>query len=269
MSDRGPQFVGYFWKTVCKVLNIQQHLSTAYQPETDGSTERANQSLEEYLRFFTNYHQSDWAEWLPIAEFALNNRTSSATNTSPFFAEHGYHGSIGFQAIPEITGLPTPAQNGLAYTDKLQRMLPAMQQAMSSAQARYETQANWTRDATPKYQIGDSVWLDLRNYSTDCPSKKLDVKNAQFKVTQVVSPHAYWLDTPGNIHNVFHVSLLRPVANNPLPSQYMDDTKLPAIQGELGHEEWQIEEISDSKLDRRGHGQPRRKYLVKWQGYHT
>ena len=113
------------------------------------------------------------------------------------------------------------------------------------------------------------MWLDLRNYSTDRPSKKLDVKNAQFKVTQVVSPHTYWLDTPRNIHNVFHVSLLRPVANNPLLSQYMDDTELPAIQGELDHEEWQIEEISDSKLDRHGHGQPRRKYLVKWQGYHT
>ena len=113
------------------------------------------------------------------------------------------------------------------------------------------------------------MWLDLRSYSTNCPSKKLDVKNAQLKVTQVVSPHTYWLDTSGNIHNIFHVSLLHPVANNPLLSQYMDDTKLPAIQEELGHEEWQIEEISDSKLDRRGCGQLRRKYLVKWQGYHT
>ena len=93
-----------------------------------------------------------------------------------------------------------------------------MQQAMSSAQARYETQANCTRDAAPKYQIGNSVWLDLRNYSTDHPSKKLDVKNAQFKVIQVVSPHTYWLDTSGNIHNIFHVSLLHPVANNPLLS---------------------------------------------------
>ena len=99
MSDQDPQFVGYFWKTICKVLNIQQHLSTAYQPETDGSTKHANQSLEEYLQFFTNYHQSDWAEWLPIAELALINRTFSATNTSPFFAEHGYYGSIAFQAI--------------------------------------------------------------------------------------------------------------------------------------------------------------------------
>ena len=30
ISDQGPQFVSHFWKTVCKVLNIQQHLSTAY-----------------------------------------------------------------------------------------------------------------------------------------------------------------------------------------------------------------------------------------------
>ena len=112
------------------------------------------------------------------------------------------------------------------------------------------------------------MWLDLRNYSTNHPSKKLDVKNAQFKVTQVVSPQAYWLDTSGNIHNIFHISFLHLVANNPLLSQYMDDTKLPAIQGELSHEEWQIEEISDSKLDRCGHRQPRRKYLVKWQRYH-
>ena len=73
------------------------------------------------------------------------------------------------------------------------------------------------------------MWLDLRNYSTDCPSKKLDVKNTQFKVTQVVSPHTYQLDTSGNIHNIFHISLLRSVVNNPLLSQYVYDTKLPAI----------------------------------------
>ncbi len=248
--------MGYFWKTVCKVLNIQQCLSTAYQPETDGAMERANQCLEEYLRFFTNYHQTDWAEWLPIAEFALNNRTSSVTNTSPFFAEHGYNGSIGFQALPEGITLPTPARNGLAYMEKLQRMLPALQQAMSSAQAHYEAQTNRTRDAAPRYQVGDPVWLDLRNYSTDRPSKKLDAKNACFKITQVVSPHAYRLDTPGGIHNVFHVSLLRPAANNPLPSQYMDETKPPAIQGDEGEEEWQVEEILDSKWERRGRGPP-------------
>ena len=89
---------------------------------------------------------------------------------------------------------------------------------MLSAQARYKVQTNWTRDAAPQYQMGDKVWLDLHHYSTDHPSKKLDAKNGRFTVTQVVSPHAYQLDTSGGIHNIFHVSLLHPAAANLLPS---------------------------------------------------
>ena len=80
--------------------------------------------------------------------------------------------------------------------------------------------------------------------------------------------HTYQLDTSGNIHNIFYISLLHLVVDNSLLSQYIDDTEPPAIQGELSHKEWQIEEISDSKLDRCSHGQLRKKYLVKWQGYH-
>ena len=213
--------------------------------------------MEEYLQFFTNYHQSDWADWLPIAEFALNNCTSSATNTSPFFAEHGYNRSIRFQPLPELTQhLPTPVRDGLAYTEKLQQMLPALQQVMLSAQACYKVQTNQTRDAAPRYQMGDKVWLDLHHYSTDHPSKKLDAKNGWFTVTQVVSPHAYWLHTPGGIHNIFHISLLHPAAANLLPSQYVNDTELPAILGEDNEDEWQVEEITDSKWERCGHGQP-------------
>jgi len=56
-------------------------------------------------------------------------------------------------------------------------------------------------------------------------------------------------------------------ADNPLPSQYVDETEPPAIQNEEGEDEWQVEKIVDSKWERRGRGQPRRKYLVKWQGY--
>lgn len=52
---------------------------TAFHPQTDGQTERWNQEVEQYLRAFTNYRQDDWAEYLPIAEFALNSREHSVT----------------------------------------------------------------------------------------------------------------------------------------------------------------------------------------------
>ena len=37
-------------------------MSTAYHPQTDGQTERANRTLDEMLRAYVNYHQDDWDE---------------------------------------------------------------------------------------------------------------------------------------------------------------------------------------------------------------
>ena len=36
ISDRGPQFDSQVWKQLCKDLQIEQKMSTAYHPETDG-----------------------------------------------------------------------------------------------------------------------------------------------------------------------------------------------------------------------------------------
>jgi hypothetical protein len=35
---------------------------TAYQPQTDGQTERVNQTLEHYLRVHCEHRQNDWAD---------------------------------------------------------------------------------------------------------------------------------------------------------------------------------------------------------------
>jgi transposase InsO family protein len=47
--DRDPQFTAQFTKELCKQLKIDQNLSTAYHPQTDGQSERANQRVEQYL----------------------------------------------------------------------------------------------------------------------------------------------------------------------------------------------------------------------------
>ena len=91
VSDRGKLFVSKFWSSFCKLLGIKSNLSTAYHPETDGQTERVNQTLEQYIRLYTNYQQDDWVSLLPLAEFAYNNTLHSATQVSPFFANKGYH----------------------------------------------------------------------------------------------------------------------------------------------------------------------------------
>ena len=89
VSDRGPQFASEFTKTIQKGLGIETALSTAHHPQTDGQTERLNQTLETYLRIFTSYHQNDWVGLIPYAEFAYNNQKHSSTGWSPFFITQG------------------------------------------------------------------------------------------------------------------------------------------------------------------------------------
>jgi hypothetical protein len=62
----------------------------AFHPQTDGQTERMNAVMEQYLRAHVNYVQDDWAEWLPLVEFAANNQASETTGSSPFFANKGF-----------------------------------------------------------------------------------------------------------------------------------------------------------------------------------
>ena len=73
------------------LLDIKQKLSTAFHPETDGQTERVNQSLEQYLRMFSNYKQNNWSELLSMVEFLYNNSITSATGLSFFYTNYGYY----------------------------------------------------------------------------------------------------------------------------------------------------------------------------------
>ena len=55
VSDRGPQFAAELMKELNRMLGIRTKLSTAFHPQTDGQTERMNQELEQYLRFFIEH----------------------------------------------------------------------------------------------------------------------------------------------------------------------------------------------------------------------
>ena len=59
ISDRDPQFTSHFTKAVCEATGIQQNISTAFHPRTDGQTEPMNQWVETYLRQFVKERQND------------------------------------------------------------------------------------------------------------------------------------------------------------------------------------------------------------------
>ena len=134
---------------------------------------------------------------------------------------------------------------------------------MTHAQQVQEEATNRHRQQSPSYKVGDKVWLNLTNIRTNRTTKKLDAKHAKFTIIKVIGSHSYKLDTPPGLHPVFHSRLLRPAANDPLPSQVQDDTQpLPRLVGD--EKEYDIEEILDEKVIRRGRNRKEvRRFLVK------
>ncbi len=257
ISDRGHLFISKFWSSLCDALDITSNLSTAYHPETDGQTERVNQSLEQYLRLFVNYQQDDWVQQLPIAEFVYNNTPHSATGVSPFFANKGYHPRLTIQ-LDDI-----PSHEAHRVAADLKALHQHLREQIQVANEAYANFADRKRDPTPSWPLGTLVWLDLRNVKTKRPAKKLDFKrHGPFPITAQVSSHAYRLKLPATmkgIHDVFHVSLLEKVADDPYPQRQQPPPPPIEIDGE---DHYVVADIVDSRK-RRG----RVYYLVRWAGY--
>jgi hypothetical protein len=268
VSDRGSLFVSEFWKAVCHRLRVSVDLSTAYHPESDGQTEIANAYLEQYLRHYIDYSQQDWVEWLPLAEFAANNAVSSSTGITPFFANHGFHPRMSFgppRALNAAASAHIRQQHtdGTEFASKMEEILDVLRTNLRDAQARYEAFANKTRVAAPAYRVGDMVFLDTRNLTTERLTKKFDHKwIGPFKITRVWTHH-YEVALPhelSTIHRRFHTSLLRPAPTDPFPGQYNPPPPPIAID-ENGEKLWAIDAILASKRVGR-----RFDYEILWRG---
>jgi hypothetical protein len=78
ISDRDRIFTSSFWKELFKLAGVELHMSSSYHPQSDGQTERLNQSMETFLRCFVNACPSKWSQWLAAAEFWYNASPHSA-----------------------------------------------------------------------------------------------------------------------------------------------------------------------------------------------
>ena len=265
-SDRGSNWVGDFWTHLCKSVGIEQRISTAFHPETDGSTERMNQEVLAYLRAFISYAQYEWPQMLPSAMLAINNR-DNVIGLSPFFLTHGYHAEPVAQIhIPSKIKLSSPEKRADNFVKRILDAQEYAQAAMASAQQRMEVSANKKREPQISYKKGDLVWLKLKNIQTPQLSKKLSWVNAKYRVIKVVSPHVVELDVPSGIWPKFHVELLKRDPQNPLPSQISKDKQPPPLVNSDGMEEQYVERIIRAEKRRRGRGH-HRLLLVKWKGF--
>jgi hypothetical protein len=90
ISVRDPRFMSDFWKPLFRAVGTKLNISTSYHPQTDGQTERVNQTWEQVIRCYMNPLHDDWVQHLTNVEFAINAAVSTSTTMSPFKATLGF-----------------------------------------------------------------------------------------------------------------------------------------------------------------------------------
>ncbi|OWZ19856.1 Reverse transcriptase-RNase H-integrase [Phytophthora megakarya] len=162
LSDRDSKFTSLFWKKLCELFKVEQKLTTAFRPQSDGVTERLNQTLENYLRAFSNADSDDWDEQISLAEFAYNARFQAAIQMSPFEADIGY-----IPRTPATLNLPSQPSQTTKHSQFILRqsdLLAKARRCIAVAQDRMADQFNKNR-RQQTFQMGDEVLLSGENLS--------------------------------------------------------------------------------------------------------
>ena len=126
VSDIDVRFTGHFWRQIFAKLHVSFNMSSCDHPQTNGQTERVNQILEDMLCAYVSDKQSDWDTYLPLLEFAYNNRPHWATGLSPFELNYGMSlpalATTGIsQKCPSVAEFLSSIQHNLQFAkDKLQ-----------------------------------------------------------------------------------------------------------------------------------------------------
>jgi hypothetical protein len=257
VSDRDPRFTSEFWSELCYYAKVKRRLSTAFHPQTDGQTERQNQTLQEYLRAFCSECQTEWAKRLPIAEFAYNNAYRNDLNTSPFYTVLGYHPSFRYDAGDSAFEGEVPAAK-----ERIQRIHDLRESFQKRLEQASQSRAIYynKKHQPMKFKKGDLVLVSTKNLRTRSASRKMTQRfMGPFRVDEPVGTQAYrvHLPTTMRIHNVFHVSALEPYQRREGEQEI-----LPLPELVEGEEEYEVEEVL-AKQRRQGAYW----YKVKWKGW--
>ncbi|CAI7903370.1 unnamed protein product [Closterium sp. NIES-53] len=204
ISDRDPKFTSNFWKETWAQYGTKLQFSSAYHPQTDGQTERTNQTMEQLIR--TNCSDpTRWEDSLAMLEFAFNNAPSSTTNHSPFFFNHGKD-----PMVPTTTTLDNPVPWSQTFMTELQEVCEKAANTIRKANTTSRKYADLLRRELV-LTAGQLVLLDTKNLHLPGPSKLRPRFCGPFKIIKMLTHVTAKLLLPDDwrIYDAFHVSLLR------------------------------------------------------------
>ena len=277
-SDRDKLFLSQFWKALTRITGVKLKMSTAYHPQTDGSSERTNKTINQAIRYHVSRNQLGWVRALPRIRFDIMNTVNASTGFSGFQLMTGQSPRI----IPSLAALPpspSPANVGdvdaikqaMAILQKLEDDIQAAKDNLLLAKVTQAAQKNKHRSPERHYAVGDKVMLSTfhrrREYvqkGQNRVAKFMPRFDGPYTITRAFPIRSvYTIDMPNcpDLYSSFHTSLLKPFnANDPLLFPLWIQSQPKTVVTNNG-EEWFIDRIVDERKRGRGY-----QYLVRWVG---
>ncbi|KAJ9518014.1 hypothetical protein QJQ45_004306 [Haematococcus lacustris] len=257
ISDRDPRFRGQFFSGVCDIMQTKQCLSTAFHPQSDGQTERMNKVMEDMLRHYVGVEYVDWDKFLSSAEFAINNSYNSSIGTTPFRLNNVKDPNVPITLKLDATTNNAAQNFARVMKDNLEKAKLTLDAARKRQKAYYDLMH---RDEN-EIVVGSEVLLRTKHFKFKNPGspKLLPLYIGPFQVTQKVNDVAFRIKLPETfkIHDVFHVSKLKPFLAGPgmmVPPPPLEEGD--GLYFTVNH-----------LLQHRKNKQGKDEYLVRWSGY--
>ncbi|KAA3488013.1 Retrotransposable element Tf2 [Gossypium australe] len=217
ISDRDPRFTLRFWKALHHALGTKLDFSTAFHPLTDGQSERVIQILEDMLRGCVIDFRGSWEEFIPLAEFAYNNSYQSSIQMAPYEALYRRK----CRTPTCWTELGECQIIGPDLITETEEKVEIIRARLKEASDRQKSYADLKRKDI-EFAVGDKVLLKVSPWKKVLRFGRKGKLSPRFirpyRVLKRVGPVAYQLELPSElsqIHNVFHVSMLRRYRSDP------------------------------------------------------
>nr|GEW16393.1 putative reverse transcriptase domain-containing protein [Tanacetum cinerariifolium] len=180
--DRDSHFTLRFWRSLQEALGTNLDMSTAYDPQTDGQSERTIQTLEDMLHACVIDFGSSWDRHLPLVEFSYNNSYHASIKATPYEAL--------YERKCRSPVCWTAHRRKKSYADNILKPL--------------------------EFKVGDMVLLKVSPWKGVVNFRKNGKLSPHyigpFKILAIVGPVAYILELVEElkwIHNTFHVLNLK------------------------------------------------------------
>ncbi len=272
ISDRDKKFTSDFWRYLFEQLGVKLLYSTAYHPQTDGMSERTNQTVEIALRHYihTSPDPTSWPDVLPKLQAGLNGASSSTTGKTPYDIAYGFEPN---QALD----LAKTSTEKLADFDT--KVIARKEASDAIAFASMRQKFYYDRKHQPMFfRKGDEVLLRLHK-GYDIPATAVTGKKygqqyvGPFKILDRIGRLAYRLELPEHwrIHNVFTVAQLEPLPDTKDPFDRTRPEHPPSVFVEGDTDNWKsyyIEKLLNKRMIKRGRKMVTQ-YLVRWEGYES